>query len=194
MRMPPTRLPNPLTALRLAGLPVLWVLALLNWQPALGIGLGLAALTDVLDGQLARRLPQFADGRFDSRADKLLTFSVVVWLVLLKPQLFTAHASLLLTATVIYAASLVYGWRKFGRVTALHLHSAKLGGLLQAVFVVHAFLTGGYSRPLLYLAVGVFILAAVEELLVQMAHPTLDDEAVRSILPYLRARLKRPAA
>jgi phosphatidylglycerophosphate synthase len=189
------KIPNPLTAFRILSLPVLWVFALLGWQPALAIGLALAALSDAFDGRLAKRYPQFTNGKFDSLADKLLTFSVIGWLVLLKPFLFTTYPWPLLLATIIYSISLFIGWRKHGRVTTLHTHLGKLGGLVQALFVFHAFLTSGfiassYSPVLFYLAIGLFILAATEELLIQLVYPEIDDEVIRSIIPYLRERLK----
>jgi len=182
--------PNPLTAFRLLSLPVLWLFALLGWQPTLAIGLALAALSDAFDGRLAKRYPQFTDGKFDSLADKFLTFSVIGWLVLLKPFLFTTYPWPLLLATIIYSLSLFIGWRKHGRVTTLHTHLGKVGGLVQALFVFHAFLTSSYSPILFYLAIGLFILAATEELLIQLVYPEIDDEVIRSIIPYLRARLK----
>jgi phosphatidylglycerophosphate synthase len=179
---------NPLTVLRLLLLPVLWALALARQPVWLAAGLAAAVLTDVLDGRLAKHWPRFADGRFDALADKLLTFSVAVWLVLLRPQIFSEHPWLLLATTLTYAADLIYGWIKFKRVPGLHLHLGKLGGALQAVFVLHALLWASYSPLLLYLALGVFILAASEELAILITHPEIDEEQVRSIVPYLKSR------
>jgi phosphatidylglycerophosphate synthase len=185
------RLSNPLTVLRLLVVPALWVLALAGLDRWLAVGLAGAALTDVLDGRLARRDPRYADGRFDSLADKVLTLSVVVWLVLRRPAIFREHPWLIGTATVVYAAAMLAGWVKFRRVSALHLHTGKLGGLAQAIFVVHALWFGGHSPALLYLAVGLFILASAEELAVLLTHAKVDEEAVRSIVPYLRERWRR---
>ena len=181
-------MPNPLTALRLLLLPALWALALARQPVWLAVGLAAAVLTDVLDGRLAKRWPRFADGRFDALADKLLTFSVALWLVRLRPQIFSKHPWLLLATTLVYAADLIFGWIKFKRVPGLHLHLGKLGGALQAIFVLQALLSGGYSPVLLYLALGVFILAAGEELAILMTHSEVDEETVRSIVPYLIAR------
>src|SRR5260221_12907628 len=117
-----------------------------------------------MDGQRARRWPRFANARLDGLADKLLTLSVAVWLVLLRPAIFSEHPWLLLTTTVTYAADLLYGWLKFKRVPGLHLYLGRVGGALQALFVLHALLSGGYSPVLLRLALGTFIVAAAEEL------------------------------
>jgi cardiolipin synthase (CMP-forming) len=166
-------------------------LALAQEDVWLGLGLAGAALTDVLDGQLARRDSRFKDGRFDSVADKALTFSVVVWLVLRRPEIFREHPWLILAATVVYAGALVTSWFRFRRVSGLHTHLGKLGGLAQAVFVVQALVLGGYSGPLLYLALGLFIMAAAEEWAILLTHAAVDEEAVRSIVPYLRQRFGR---
>ena len=178
---------NPFTLLRLGLLPVLWALALARQPVWLAAGLAVAVLSDVLDGRLARRWPRFADGRLDGLADKLLTGSVAVWLVLLRPAIFNEHPWLLLATTVTYAADMLYGWFKFKRVPGLHLYLGQVGGALQALFVLHALLSGGYSPLLLYLALGVFIVATGEELAILITHSQVDEEQVRSIVPYLRA-------
>ena len=184
-------LPNPLTALRVLLLPALWALALARQPVWLAAGLAAAVLTDVFDGRLAKRWPRFADGRFDALADKLLTFSVALWLVWLRPQIFSEHPWLLLATTLTYAADLIYGWIKFKRLPGLHLHLGRLGGALQAVFVLHALLSGGYSPLLLDLALGVFILAAAEELAILITQRQVDEETMRSIVPLLLARWRR---
>ena len=82
-------------------------------------------------------------------------------------------------------------WWRGWCCSGLHTHLGKLGGLVQAVFVVHAFVFGGYSPALLYLALGLFILASAEELLILLTHAVVDEEVVRSIVPYLRQRFGR---
>lgn len=184
--------PNPAILFRLAALPVLWAFALSGWRWPLAAGLALAALSDVVDGWLARRWPRFADGRLDSIADKLLSLSAVLWLALLQPALISDHPWLLSAGALVYCALLAAGWRRHGRISTLHTHLGKLGGLVQAVFVFHSLLTGAYSPLLFYPAVGLFILAAAEELLILLAYRQVDDERLRSILPYVRDRLDRP--
>jgi phosphatidylglycerophosphate synthase len=169
-------------------LPGLWALALAGQARWLGAGLVLAVLTDGLDGQLARRDARYAAGDLDALADKALALSVAGWLALLRPAIFREHPALLVTAAGVYGAMLLYGRWKFGKLSTLHLHSGKVGGLLQALFVLHALFSGGYSAGLLYVAVGSFILAAAEELLVLMTHAEVDPEAVRSIGPWVRER------
>jgi len=180
--------PNPFIYLRIFSLPLLWFFALKNWQPALGVGICLAALTDVLDGRLAAFDRAYANPRLDSFADKLMTLSILLWLILLKPFLFTDHATWAIVAAVTFAASILVSVIKFKQPTTLHLLSGKYGGLIQAVFVVHAFLTSGYSQVLFYAASGSFILAGVEEILVMLTYSKIDEEKIKSILPVFNTR------
>lgn len=183
---PPVALrPNPFIYARIFSTPVLWYFAWMDWQPALGVGICLSALTDVLDGRLASIHPAYSNPKLDSFADKLLTLSVLLWLILLKPFLFIDHAVWIAIAGLTFITSIMISIVKFGKPTTLHLYTGKYGGLLQAVFVVHAFLSAGYSLPLFYIAVGSFIIAGVEEILVLLTAAEIDEEKMKSILAFL---------
>lgn len=186
MTPPELSRPNPFIYLRILSVPLLWFFAWMDWQAALGIGIALSALTDVLDGRLAAVDRAYANARLDSFADKFLTVSVLLWLILLRPALFTDHALWVALAAATFAASILVSVIKYQRPTTLHLLSGKLGGLIQAVFVVHTFISGGYSPWLFYLAIGSFILAGLEEILVLLAYG--DGEHLKSILPMLNKR------
>lgn len=175
---------NQITALRLLLIPALWLLALRDQPRLVGAGLLLALLTDVLDGWLARRLRQASafGAAFDSLADKAITFSAVGWLTLLRPELFREHPGWIIVAAVSFASSLLIGWIKWGRPAPLHLYSARLGGFFQALFTLHALLADAYSPRLLALALGVGVLAALEECAVQLTQAQIDPQ-IRSILP-----------
>jgi phosphatidylglycerophosphate synthase len=97
-------LPNQLTAIRLLLIPILWIFALRNMQLALGVGLLVALLTDIFDGIIARRMNQTSDfgSAFDSLADNLLAPSAMIWLLLLKREVFTENRVLCLVAISIY--------------------------------------------------------------------------------------------
>lgn len=79
-------LPNKLTVLRIALVPVFMVLAYLTFPCHMYAALAvfiLASLTDFLDGYLARKLNLITDfGKFmDSLADKILVLAALIWLV-----------------------------------------------------------------------------------------------------------------
>ncbi|MFA5127966.1 MAG: CDP-alcohol phosphatidyltransferase family protein [Patescibacteria group bacterium] len=98
--------PNYLTAVRLIMVP--WV-ALFIWMGNYWVGLILflaAALTDALDGALARTRNQItAWGKlFDPLADKFLICTVVFVLVLKYVDFFTAWVIIILESIIIVAA------------------------------------------------------------------------------------------
>ncbi len=175
-------IPNPLTTLRVLLIPILWLFAYLNQPVYLAAGLLLAVLSDAFDGRLARRFPQFTNGKYDSLADKALTFSVVCWLILLRPHLFTEHLFFLSCAALIYLISMLTGKLKFGHLPTLHLYSGRIAGIIQAIFVLHTFLTPTYSPLLFYSAIGLFILSATEELLIQLLYNNINQDTTRTIL------------
>jgi len=176
-------LPNLLSAARLLILPVLWVFALRDMPRVVAVGLVVAALTDSLDGIIARRLGQVSEfgSKLDSLADNLFKPSVVAWLLILEPELFSDHPIELLVAIGLYAASVTVGLVKFKRFGNLHLYSGKVGSLAQYIFIFSALIFPGYNQLLFYLAVGMFILSNTEALLLQLTRSEVDEH-IGSIL------------
>ena len=92
----------------------------------------IAALTDILDGPMARRSgTQSPDGAlFDGLADLVLAAGVVAWVWWLSPQ---KRGLISLYLPLIAGLSLAYYWlayRKTGRFLMLHLATGKLTGAL----------------------------------------------------------------
>jgi len=183
-------IPNLLTALRLLLLPVLWGLALLKWPVPLAIGMIISFLTDTLDGFIARRfnVTSAFGSKFDSLADNLLIPSTVIWLVILRPEVLTDHPILCAVAVATYGSSLLVGWIKFRRFANLHLYSKKTAGVLSYAFIVHALLAGRYNAWLFYIAIGLFILAAVEGLILQLTHAQVDEHMGSLVLALVRRK------
>ena len=112
----PLNIPNSLTLFRIVAIPLVVLVFYLpvEWAgPACGLLFGLAALTDLLDGYLARKLGQTsAFGAFlDPVADKLMVATALVILVEADPQIFLA-----LTAAIIIGREIPFprfesGWR-----------------------------------------------------------------------------------
>jgi phosphatidylglycerophosphate synthase len=187
-----SNIPTLLIGARLLLAAPLWALALLDMQRALAVGLVLALLTDVLDGQVARWLGQSdtATDRLDSLADRVLVVSVLAWLLLLHPAIVRDHLWLWLGGLLLLACSWLVGLVRWGRVSALHLYSARLGGVAQALFVLHTFWSGAYSRPLLYAAAALWYVAVAEEILVQLTRANVDG-STRSAFPLPPAGRRR---
>jgi phosphatidylglycerophosphate synthase len=173
--------PNQITALRLLMIPPLWLLAILRDPVALGTLLAVAALTDVLDGYVARsrKLASKFGSRFDSVADHLLTVSTVAWLLLLRPELFREQWLPIAVWLALGLPTLAIGWLRFQRIGGAHLYSAKAAGFLGYGFAIYLLLLGSYPEPLFYLVIGVAYLAVLETLIVQLtgseAHETIGS-------------------
>lgn len=133
-------LPNSISLVRIILIPVILVLMLINWDQAIvsgdyhlqiawllaGIFFIVAALSDYLDGYLARKLKQVTTfGKFfDAIADKLLTSSVLIvmsyfeivpiWITLiliLRDFLIDALRQILASKQVILAANWYGKWK-----------------------------------------------------------------------------------
>jgi phosphatidylglycerophosphate synthase len=171
-----------LTLLRLVAVPVLWVLAALQLTVALGIGIALAGLTDVLDGPVARMTGRSSrvGSQLDSLADLILMTSIVAWIAWLHSDFLRANLLPLGAWAIIGTASLVATWLRFGRVGNLHLYSAKTAGVVGYIFVVWLFVLGSYSPAFFVVAVGLAILGATETLLVALTRDRAD-ETIRTL-------------
>ncbi|HEX5727167.1 MAG TPA: CDP-alcohol phosphatidyltransferase family protein [Longimicrobiaceae bacterium] len=185
-------LPNQITATRLALIPVLWVLALQDRPVWLGVGLGIAASTDILDGWLSRRWGQTSafGSRLDSLADHLLTASTLAWLLLLEGDFFRAQrVPLLLWVGLALATLAVSRWR-YGRWADLHLYSSKLAVVLGFVFAVALLVQEEYSRPLWWATFALATLAVLESLAVILTRPRVDEHIGSILLPRRRRRAR----
>lgn len=161
-------LPDALTWVRLGSLPVLWTLALLRLPEALAVGATAAASTDLLDGFLARRLRVASPrgGALDSRADHLLSISLVLWLAMLRPDFFREQRLPMVLWAALALGVLAVGWMRRAQPVNLHLYSAKAAAFTGYAFGLLLLFTGTYSRAFFAFALALASLAAVEALLV----------------------------
>jgi phosphatidylglycerophosphate synthase len=182
-------LPNLLSGLRVALVPLLWVAALRGEPRWLVAGLVLAGITDLLDGQLARRL--HATSRFgaqlDSLGDNLLALSGAVWLVLLRPDILAEFLTPLQALLSMYLAFLLVGWAKFRRFGNLHFYSAKLSAVLLYAFLIHSLWFADPAVVLFHVMAAVTALALTEGLVYQLISRDVDEHS-RSLLLVLRRR------
>jgi phosphatidylglycerophosphate synthase len=178
-------LPDALTMARLAAIPVLWVLALLRMPEPLAIGATAAAITDVLDGMLARRLGVTSKrgGALDSLADHLLSTSLVAWLFLFCPRFFAVEGVGLLVWAGFALVVLAVGWMRFRQVGNLHLYSAKAAGVAGYGFGLLLLYTGDYSRPVWFVVLGMAYLGGIESLAVILTRRGVRDHRGSILLP-----------
>lgn len=182
----PMRLPaNQLSALRLALIPVLWVLAVGERPAAAGAVLVLAALTDVADGIAARTthtVTRFGSA-LDSVADHLLAASTAGCLVLLRPDFVREQLVPLGAWALLGLATLAYGWVRHRRIGNLHLYSAKLAGVVAYAFAATLFFFPGYSRTFFGTALVLAFVGAGETLLVLATRARADERTGSILLP-----------
>lgn len=169
--------PNVFTGMRLASIPVLWVLAALEMPRALGVGVAFASATDVVDGYLARRLHAATEigSRTDSLADHLLAMSTAAWLLWLRPEFFTAHLPLLVAWMALALLTLAVAWVRFRRFVDLHLYSAKAAVFCAYTMAVVLLVTGRHAEWHWALSFGLATLAALESLYVLLTRRRPDE-------------------
>ena len=180
---PPPSLPDRLSQARLLAVPLLWLLALAGEPVLLGIGVAVAAATDVADGIIARRTGVTTErgSRLDSLADHSLTLSALIWIVWLRGDFVRDHAALLLLWMVVGSAALLVGWLRFHRFGALHLYSAKMAGTLGYLLAIGVLVfdwRGGWAADAV---LGLCVVAAFENLLTVSTRSRVD-ERIGSIL------------
>lgn len=178
-------LPDALTLTRLGAIPVLWVLAFLRMPEPLAVGATAAAITDVLDGMLARRLGVTSKrgGALDSLADHLLSVSLVIWLFLFRQEFFAEQGLGLLVWAGFALSVLAVGWMRFRQIGNLHLYSAKAAGVAGYGFGLLLLYTGDYSRPVWYAVLGMAWLGGIESLAVILTRRGVRDHRGSILLP-----------
>jgi CDP-diacylglycerol---glycerol-3-phosphate 3-phosphatidyltransferase len=174
---------------RLFLVAMLWPAAIAGQERLIGLGLIVAALTDVLDGYVARRIRRTSvrGARLDAIADSALMISVAVWLTLLHPHLVADNVVLLTVTGVLYIASGTGSWFAFGRLVNPRQLSAKAAGGLLYAFALFTFLSGVYEPLLLTVALAALGIASLEA--VVAASTTIHARGIAS-----SARSHRPQA
>jgi phosphatidylglycerophosphate synthase len=175
-----------ISAARLLLVPLLWPLALNGHGRLVGVGLLLAGVTDLIDGQVARRAGGGSrlGARLDALADTVLLISAAAWLQILHPEILRENGALVAVTATVYAASLAAGVVAFRRlVDPLQLSAKVAGGMLYA-FALITFLTGAYEPLLLTVAALALAFSSAEGVVV----------AIRTIHANARARRQRSHA
>jgi len=155
--------PTMLTWLRIALVPLLWWLAYTG-ERVLFVGVFLvAALTDALDGWLARKLHQEsqAGAVLDSVADYVFFLSAIVWLYWLDASLVTENVVLLTVMVIVTVVKELVKAGKLG-VAARHWWPSKVSAVVLVVSVAFTALFG-YVQWVFFVVVGVLALCALAE-------------------------------
>ncbi len=133
---------------------------------------------------MARSLKQCTDfgAKFDSLADNFLIPSVLVWLLLFRPEIYRDNPVVFPLAIAIYFASLIIGCVRAMKFDVSQLYLSKLSGLLQYVFGIYTFISGLYKPGLLYLTLGIFFISSLESLILQFMKTEINEHLTSILL------------
>ena len=181
------RPPNLVSAIRILIAPLLFVLALLQLEYwFLGL-LIFSALTDVVDGYIARRYGMITPlgARLDSWGDAVIYSTMAVCAWILWPDI--TRRELLYYAMILFSFLLpaLTGLVKFGRMTGYHTWSVKVA--VFATFAGYIALYADVARWPFVLAAILAVIAGVEEILITLVLRK-EKTDVRSLLDALRNR------
>ena len=127
-------IPNILSLLRLALVPVLVGLASAQRGDMFLVVLAVSLLSDVLDGYLARKLGLVSElgAKLDSWGDILTYAAMILGLHLIWPDIFDKQAEFLFAAMMSFILPTLLAFRKFGAYPSYHTWGAKLAAVLMA--------------------------------------------------------------
>jgi cardiolipin synthase len=177
-------IPNLLSLLRLALVPVLVVAAYLNEDQLFLLLLGICLLSDMLDGYFARKLQQVTEfgARLDSWADMATYAMMILGLNLIWPAIFDQQFFYLVAATLSYVLPVVVALVRFSSFPSYHTWGAKLA----AVLIAPAFyLLVLYDEQTFFRLVIIFhVLVAIEEIAitVMLKQPKTNVASIFTIL------------
>jgi cardiolipin synthase (CMP-forming) len=183
--------PNRITLIRLVLIPILWVLFFFRIPLLIGLGLIVAYITDKLDGLLARLLDQksrFGD-QMDSLADHVLFPSIVLWLVVLRPAVYSISHFLGILTVCVYLTAIAIGLIKSSRFGGVHLLFAKLLGLIGYSFAVVTLLSG-LNTVLYCLTIALVFLFSVETSVYHFRKDLFENRLHSLVLGLLRIDVK----
>lgn len=170
-------IPNLLSCLRLAIVPLLAVLAW-NGRERLFFGFFLAALlTDLFDGYLARKLKRESElgAKLDSWGDFALYMTVPVCAWLLWPDLILREIVFVSIVAGSFAIPVTIGFIKYHRLTSYHTWGAKFSAVLLGISAP-LFFVGASPWPF---RISTFVLLLAE----------LEEIAITAVLPRWRANV-----
>ena len=173
---PLARLPDQLSGLRLALVPVLLGLAWLGLHGVFVAALAVALATDVLDGFLARRLGvcSEAGARLDSRADLATWLALPLCAWWLRPDLVATEALWIGAGLVSALGTTAYGFVRFRRLTSYHTWGAKASAVALGA-ALFPFLGWGVALPL-QAAIALLVLSQIEEAAITRTLPAWESD------------------
>lgn len=163
-------IPNALSLLRLVGTPALFGLVRLESPAPFLVWYAVLALTDWLDGLLARRWGQTSEfgATLDAVADVAFYGSTAALLWIRFPAYVRPNLALLGVALALYAVLVAYTRTRFGRAILPHTHLSRTAGALAVIAAIACFVTDG--TPLIRAVIALYAVSFVEMIAMVVRH------------------------
>lgn len=159
--------PNGISVARIVATPILVLLALNHREDAFKWLLLAALISDICDGLIARSFSLTSElgSRLDTLADTLLWVAVVIGIWQFHPALVTDYGFVFALLIGFWVAEHLIALLRYGRLTSFHTYLIRVSAYALGIFIMCLFLWG--MRPwFFYLASGLSILGAIEELII----------------------------
>jgi phosphatidylglycerophosphate synthase len=175
---------NIITCGRIGLAPILVGLAWRGHERAFLFGLIAALISDIADGQLARRchLATPLGAKLDSWADFLTALVLPFAIYWLRPDLISTLRIAFIVAVLSYLLPITVGFLKFRSLTSYHTFLARVSAYLLGAAIVMLFARGP-TLPF-EIAVAVLGLSAIEELAITLllGSPRSNVGSLRNLL------------
>jgi phosphatidylglycerophosphate synthase len=175
--------PNLISMSRLVLVVPLWFWAYQGKYSWVAWGLILIALTDILDGMVARIFDQCSEigENLDSWADHIILVSGVIWLFLFLRDFFPADRLLwMIPAIIFFVVTAVIGLIKNRKFAGAHLLEGKILAVFGYLGLV-SFMFGFYSDVIFGLMIGSWIVHSIVNLIFHF-RPDLFNIRQRSLI------------
>jgi len=157
---------------RVFAAPFLIIIAFLGERELFSWLLLLSYSTDMIDGQLARRLKITSErgSQLDSFGDQLTLLAGLIGLLLFEPNFIIDHYLWILVPLGLYLIQMIIAFVKYGKTTAFHTYLAKLSALTQGVFILWLLFFGPVYW-LFYFMIFLGTIETIEEILLIFLYP-----------------------
>jgi len=150
---------------RIAAVPVLLALVLLEYRQVFSWFLLISYSTDAIDGFLARKLQISSErgSQLDSMGDQLTFIMGLIGLWIFENTFIRENLLLIAIALALYILQMLIAFKKYGKATAFHTYLAKVSAVVQGLFILWTL----FFFPiywLFYAMISIGVLETIEEI------------------------------
>jgi CDP-diacylglycerol--glycerol-3-phosphate 3-phosphatidyltransferase len=165
---------NLITAFRILAAPVLLLLLFTQQWHLFKWLLLVAFLTDLIDGELARRfkVTSVLGSKLDSIGDDLTVFVAMVGMFIHFPDFIRQELIFIIALLALFLLQISLALYRYGKISSFHTYFAKLAAFFQGVFLLSSFFFHQPNLFLFYVAAAITIADLAEEIILVLLIPT----------------------